>query len=899
MENLQPVLAGCKGTTTDLTVFLSEKEHALFVYLGLALMERVDSDPNQFAYKMLVGRLVNAQTPLEELRRHFNHDPRTMKRWAQALKSTDPEEIVRLFSGRGGVPKVVSPMVRMVKMRYLQLRNRVRNYRQLIADEVKECFGETISRETLRQLFVIARKEQELAENQEDSDTLIEDSSGIIPVRPEHENSQNGTLDSAQSMANGCSIFDNSSLNNPADDNRSPGSMPSKSLERLGISPEEESTPERISGEVFFVPTDSGISLAADCKSEKNSRSRTSTCPGKPSSPTSEGLPYSGRVPGFQVHAIHHAGQILFSPWLDLISAERPRAYGLQSQWIGQILQGAVNIEQSHLICAASLGFFTGPMLVGLRDQRDKLKQMGTPEAVLDAYKANARLLPDGPETANVFYYDPHSKECSTQLQMLKGWCGRHHSITKVLHLDFIHTESGLPCFLQHYDNYYDLRERFFMTLSRFGGLFPNGSPAGSTFILDRGIFGREIFPRFCKHDCYLATWEKGYQADGWDEKQPGVIFQRFRERNHAGDRKEYSFECQEAPWPKDPGVRRIIVRATNPGGRMIEVSILCNNPDMDMKKIVTLMFNRWIQENNFKYLDRHFGLLQITGYASENYEDIANTLADRLVDSPEYLELKRKFAKAEQEFAKQLIKRERKTNQLKTLQDQDKIVSQSLVDRQGRIATLLKNLKVPGKSVKLKQLQGQLQELRVKEKYLKTKIKNHQKQLCALKEDIRKKNRCLEKLDAELDSTLRKQSRIQILIKACYQRPDIRKKAMMDAIRILAYNMFRAMVGLFRPIYNNYRNDHVMLRMLTHTDGFIWRSDQIIHIQLWLKGRYQSHQKKIFQSFIDKMNNFINGHFQGRAATVKIGLFDNASKLSEITQNHGVQIVQHTCQKD
>ena len=400
-------------------------------------------------------------------------------------------------------------------------------------------------------------------------------------------------------------------------------------------------------------------------------------------------------------------------------------------------------------------------------------------------------------------------------------------------------------------------------------------------------------------NDCYLATWEKGYQADGWDEKQPAVIFQRFRERNRAGDRKEYSFECQESPWPKDPSVRRIIVRATNPSGRIIEVSILCNNPDMDMKKIVTLMFNRWVQENNFKYLDRHFGLMQITSYASENYKDIANTLADRLVDSPQYLELKRQFAAVEQELAKQLIKRERKTNQLKTLQDQETIVSRSLIDLQGRIETLLKKLKVPEKSVKLNRLYEQLQEIRSKGKYLKSKIKNHQKQLCALKEEIEKKNWDLEKLDAELDSTLRKQSRVEILIKGCYQRPDIRKKAMMDAIRIIAYNMFRAMIGIFRPIYNNYRNDHVMLRMLTRTDGFIWRTGQIIHIQLWLKGRYQLHQKKIFQSFIDKMNNFINGHFRKRAAIVKIELVDNASKLSSITQNHGVQIVQHHCLKD
>ena len=98
------------------------------------------------------------------------------------------------------------------------------------------------------------------------------------------------------------------------------------------------------------------------------------------------------------------------------------------------------------------------------------------------------------------------------------------------------------------------------------------------------------------------------------------------------------------------------------------------------MERIVTLLFNRWIQENSFQYLDRHFGLLQITSYASENYKDIEQTLVDRWVDSPEYRELKRKFATAEQELAKLLLKRERKSNQLKTFCDEEKIHYQALV---------------------------------------------------------------------------------------------------------------------------------------------------------------------------------------------------------------------------
>ena len=97
MENLQLVLAGGKGPTTDLSVFLSDKEHALFVYPGLALLERVDSDPNQFAYKMLVGRFVNAKTPLEELKRCLGHCQRGTKRTHQAERKL----LLRLVVGTG------------------------------------------------------------------------------------------------------------------------------------------------------------------------------------------------------------------------------------------------------------------------------------------------------------------------------------------------------------------------------------------------------------------------------------------------------------------------------------------------------------------------------------------------------------------------------------------------------------------------------------------------------------------------------------------------------------------------------------------------------------------------------------------------------------------------------
>jgi hypothetical protein len=93
MENLQLVLTGDKAVATDLTIFLSQSERDLLVYLGVALLERVENNRNRFAYKMLIGRLVNAGVRRDKLKRQFKHDSRTMKKWAEALKSDDPDAI--------------------------------------------------------------------------------------------------------------------------------------------------------------------------------------------------------------------------------------------------------------------------------------------------------------------------------------------------------------------------------------------------------------------------------------------------------------------------------------------------------------------------------------------------------------------------------------------------------------------------------------------------------------------------------------------------------------------------------------------------------------------------------------------------------------------------------------
>ena len=100
------------------------------------------------------------------------------------------------------------------------------------------------------------------------------------------------------------------------------------------------------------------------------------------------------------------------------------------------------------------------------------------------------------------------------------------------------------------------------------------------------------------------------------------------RARNHSRDLWSYHFEWIEEAWAKHPGWWRFIVRATNPEGREIEVSILCDDSKHGAENIIGSIFNRWLQENDFKYLLKiisrniFYEMLEPFKKAYDNYRD-------------------------------------------------------------------------------------------------------------------------------------------------------------------------------------------------------------------------------------------------------------------------------------
>ncbi|MCK5803990.1 MAG: hypothetical protein KAI66_14225, partial [Lentisphaeria bacterium] len=155
---LQPVLVCGQSDSTDLSVFLNVEDSTYDSYIGVALLERVDIDPKNLQQKMLVGRLYNAGVAVGRIREKFGHDPRTIKRWGNALCLVDIDEMARVFAGRGSRKKVTPELIKYARQLYRERERFGKSFRAAIILRVGEVFDVRISPTVASRIFRLERE---------------------------------------------------------------------------------------------------------------------------------------------------------------------------------------------------------------------------------------------------------------------------------------------------------------------------------------------------------------------------------------------------------------------------------------------------------------------------------------------------------------------------------------------------------------------------------------------------------------------------------------------------------------------------------------------------------------------------------------------------------------------
>jgi hypothetical protein len=152
LNGLQAIL-GTDKKNPMFAVYRDAQKRELHVYYGFELLEVVPDDKTSPRFKLMVAQLYNAGVKGLTLIEVFCVDPKSMRKWGRALRSGDPETLVKALQGRGG-RKLTPEIKAFIKRRFpILYAENPRNYSSRMRQEIFEIFNVQLSGEGLRPFF--------------------------------------------------------------------------------------------------------------------------------------------------------------------------------------------------------------------------------------------------------------------------------------------------------------------------------------------------------------------------------------------------------------------------------------------------------------------------------------------------------------------------------------------------------------------------------------------------------------------------------------------------------------------------------------------------------------------------------------------------------------------------
>jgi hypothetical protein len=143
-----------------------------------------------------------------------------------------------------------------------------------------------------------------------------------------------------------------------------------------------------------------------------------------------------------------HVGMLIFSGALSTIARATSPPEPLLAQWLGSVMLGAVNIEQTKYLNWEDLGDLLGQTVRFPTPQREQLTRLATPATIDAVLRWNYQQLAI-PDDEPDLYYDPHTTHYTGTQNILKGWCAAIRWADKLINSDYIHTSQGHPIYFE------------------------------------------------------------------------------------------------------------------------------------------------------------------------------------------------------------------------------------------------------------------------------------------------------------------------------------------------------------------------------------------------------------------------------------------------------------------
>jgi hypothetical protein len=289
------------------------------------------------------------------------------------------------------------------------------------------------------------------------------------------------------------------------------------------------------------------------------------------------------------------------------------------------------------------------------------------------------------------------------------------------------------------------------------------------------------------------------------------------------------------------------------PNKKPIELSIICTDYNREGEQVIKPILTRWLQENDMSYLIS-LGINSITSYGHYSYDEIADKIVDREVKNKKLVKLISQKNKLKNKLGRKIVDREdyieKKDEELNALEIEFK--------------TYEKDSNKKATSKKVVNLKKKIKRIPNDKKRV---LKNNKEKQVIIRNEIAELEEAILPLEPNV-------SRLETLIKEEYIKLNFMPKSFMDAIKIISRNIIYELLNLFRPIWNNYRNDHVILKELLSCVGFINETENNIYIQLNPTREFANAEKQKILMFLFEISTLANLKYK-QSKTIIITLYE------------------------
>jgi hypothetical protein len=504
----------------------------------------------------------------------------------------------------------------------------------------------------------------------------------------------------------------------------------------------------------------------------------------------------------------HCAGLLVFNLWVqEFVTQLRVEAFPLL-QWLYQILYGVVNFEQVRYFPRHEIEVFIASKTIGVTQSRHHLWTMAHEDfehyvEALSEVNLNFVSKPQGDRQTIYYYLDGHFDPYFGKLEILKGWsCLMNRALKGTMHY-VLHDDQGYAVLTALKDCFDDFRDYIKTTLPRLQSFVRLVPELRAGLVYDRGGFSEELFEEHEKTQTHFITWEKGFKVRDKNEFTFNGSLTLYQEQNNVGNFRTVEIAFFETTYQSSLGYkcRKFIIKRHDDEKPMY-ASILSNDQKTDAATLITYMLKRWAcQENDFKYEKAHFGLDEITSYASEQL-----SLQDGI-----------------QEQKGKVKALEKEIDELQ--EERQKLLEQLGVKRltQKKIAQIHQTA-----------IEENNKGFQILQQYEQVNLK-----LAKAKKQHTKKQKAITRME-KIESN-------------GYIRLDLRQKQILDQLKIIARNIFYKVIEEFQKSYKNLRDIHVVLRKLTQSCGVVifFKNEIQVHLECSFTGNAAT----AVTQFIDTLN--------------------------------------------